>query len=130
MIGEKVSCFDISFTLFSLIGVVFIIAGGFSKIDEITEVVEEEISQMSKALCFIGALALPICLSLSQIINRKMKGVHRYTISLYVNPAMVVITGLLIIFTGKIGDTWNHVKNFGFIEYLLLFLLGCGSVFT
>lgn len=29
LIGESVSCFDISFTLVSLIGVVFIIAGGF-----------------------------------------------------------------------------------------------------
>ena len=102
MIGESVPCFDISFTLVSLIGVVLIIAGGFQDSEEI----EEGPSQVTNVLCLIGALALPFCLSLSNIINRKMKGVHRFAISCYLNPAHLTFTALIIVCTGKVGDTW------------------------
>ena len=91
--GEKFKTVDIIFLVVSLIGVTAITYGfsyGKNGIDSN--------SDFLVGLAVIGAFMIPILTAYSNIITRKMKGMHENTISCYINPSIGIFSLVIIAF--------------------------------
>ena len=68
---------------------------------------------------YFGLFFIPIGLGSSNILMRKMKGIHFVTLALFKYVFMVPL--LLLIFLIK-GFDWDVLKNFDWIDWVLIIL--------
>ena len=96
MVGEKIKCIDVLMTLIGLVGVT-LVTYGFTQKQELKE-------HSPPLLATIGAFSIPFLLSLGNITMSKMKGLDENTVSLYMNPSLMVIMAIYMRYEGHTAE--------------------------
>ena len=96
MVGEKIKCIDVLMILIGLVGVT-LVTYGFTQKQELKE-------HSPPLLATIGAFSIPFLLSLGNITMSKMKGLDENTVSLYMNPSLMVIMAIYMRYEGHTAE--------------------------
>lgn len=119
---KGLSSLDIGVLLVSFGGVVLLITGSLQQDGGSQNI---NMDQSSIILALITLPMFPILSAVITIMTRQLRDVHEFSVSSYIAFAMVFIYGFTSLFSGD--NTWELVRNFEPIDYLILIGLGISS---
>ena len=133
MTKERFSRVDIFFIIVSLIGVILlnIGTGMQNKGDASTSADGADNGRTQTfvlVLGFVASLCIPFLSGWGNIVMRSMKGLHRSTITCFIQISMGIFTAILIAIKGEFGTTRELILSFDSLDWTLVVLLAVGTV--
>jgi len=128
MTGEKITKIDLSFVLFSLIGVTMTTIG-LKEEDNKTDSGKSEKSNMKMTAAIIAVISIPLIKGSGQIVLRRMKGLNTNTATCYTNVAITLFCSTIIICKGDTPLLQEVLSQCKFIDWILFALSGVAVIY-